>query len=182
MPVALTRAIRFAPGAVLRFAPAIGESLPKMLQSARPAAADALAATQAAQVAVDQLDESACRVLVTVGDDAPARWRGVRFEVELRRSAQEAYALRIVWTDPADAARRSIERDGVVPMLGGHSDVFFAQRSGSENRVWLKLTYDATQTAAEVRLFPAAFAERVSMAMRALLPGQLAVGTLRVAG
>jgi len=181
MPVALTRAIRFAPGAVLRFAPALGERLLAMLEGVQPDAAEALAAVQAARLTLEHLGEHACRALLTVGDEAPARWRGVRFEIDLRRSGEDGCALRIAWTDPADATRRSIERDGVTAMLGGRSDVFFAERSGPGNRMWLKLTYDAAQTAAEIRLFSDAFAARAPAVVRALLPGQLIVGALRVA-
>jgi hypothetical protein len=178
MTVALTRAIRFATGTVLRFTPTLAQNLLEWLHSARPDAAEALAAVHAAELRLDHLEDSACRIGVAIGAGAPTRWQGGRAGIELRR-VEHDYALSITWTDTADAAPRSIELTGVALMLGGRGEVFFAQRRGSDNRMWLKLIYDASQPAAEVQLFTAAFGERLSGAMRALLPGQLSVGTLR---
>jgi hypothetical protein len=165
---------------VLRFTPALAESLVELLRSARPHVAEALVAADAAELTLDHLEESACRIGIAVGAGAPPRLRGGRVDVELRRGEQD-YTVSIALTDPADAARRSVELTDVALMLGGRGEVFFAQRRGSESRPWVKLAYDAAQAAAEVQLFTAAFAEHLSGAARALLPGQLSVGTLRIA-
>ena len=57
---------------------------------------------------------------------------------------------------------------GVAAMVGGKSDVFFAQRSAGANRFLLKLSYEAG--GARLYAFTAAFAERVPAGLRAFLP------------
>jgi len=178
VPVALTRAIRFTPGAVLQFTPALAESLLGALRSARPNAAEALAAAQAARLTVDHLDDDACRICAIVDADAPPRWCGARIDLQLRRDGDQTYALQLAWIAPEGGERR-IECAGVAPMLGGGGEVFFAQRSGSESRVWLKLSYSTTG-AAEVRVLTAPFVERAPATMRVLLPGLMPVGALRI--
>jgi hypothetical protein len=165
--LALTRAIRFAPGAVLRLTPSINGKLLEALQSARPQVGELLAAAQAARLTIESLDENGCRM------------RAAQFEVELSAADAEVYRLRLAWSGSADGAQRSLQVDGIAPMLSGRSDVYFAQRSGSESRFWLKLSY-STEGAA-LHTFPPSFAEQVPSALRALLPSQLALGTLNAA-
>ena len=164
MPVALTRAIRFAPGAVLRFIPAINEKLLEALQSARPQAAEVLAAARAARITIESLGDSVCRIRVA------------HFDLELAADAAEGYALQVAWVDPATGTPKNVRLEGIAPMLGGRSDVFFAQRSDGQNRFLLKLSYGAD--GAELHAFPPAFAGRVPAALRAFLPSQLSLGRL----
>lgn len=166
MPLALTRAIRFAPGAVLRFTPAIRGQLLAALQAAGPQVGRLLATAQAVRLTLESLDDASCRL------------RAPELQVELAATDAEFYRLRVAWFD-ADGAPRSLEVDRVAPMLGGRTDVYFAQRSGGENRFWLKLSYGAG--GAGLHTFPPSFAERVPAALRALLPSQLALGTLSAA-
>ena len=168
MPVALTRAIRFAPGTVLRFAPAINEALLEGLQSVRPQAAEILATARSARIAIESLDEAACRIRIG------------QFQIELAPAAGGDYTLNIAWTDPATGSARTLQHDGIAPMLGGKGDVFFARRLHGENRPLVKLVY--REDGADVYAFPAAFAERLPAALRALLPAQLALGRLEGAG
>ena len=168
MPLALTRAIRFAPGAVLRFAPAINEALLEGLQSVRPQAAEILATAGSARIAIESLDEAACRIRIG------------QFQIELAPAAGGDYTLRVAWTDPATGSPRTLQHEGIAPMLGGKGDVFFAQRLRGENRFWLKLVYAADGAA--LYAFPSAFSERLPAALRALLPSQLALGRLESAG
>jgi hypothetical protein len=167
VPLALTRAIRFAPGAVLRFTPQVNATLLEALQSARPHAAEILAAARAARITVEALGEAACRVRIA------------QFELELT-AAGDDYKLRVAWTDAATGSPRALQHDGIAPMLGGKGDVFFAQRLRGENRFWLKLVYAADGAA--LYAFPSAFSERLPAALRALLPSQLALGRLESAG
>jgi hypothetical protein len=165
--VALTRALRFTPGAVLRFTPSINGKLLEAVQSARPQVAELLAAAQAARITVESLDERACGLRVA------------HFELELVADLAEGYALRLAWTDPGSSTRRNLQIEGIAAMLGGRSDVFFAQRADGANRFLLKLTYEAA--GARVFVFPGAFPERIPSALRALLPSQLALGILSAA-
>lgn len=164
MPVALTRAIRFAAGTVVRFTPAVNATLLEMLQSARPQVGEMVAAAQAARITIESLEDNACRIRVA------------QFDLDLAPANADGYTLRVAWADPATGAQRTVQLDGIAPMLGGRGDVFFAQRSGGENRLWLKLSYESGGAA--LYAFPAAFAERLPAAVRALLPAQLALGTL----
>ena len=168
MPVALTRAIRFAPGAVLRFAPAINQALLEALQSVRPQAAEILATARSARIAIESLDEAACRIRVA------------QFQLDLAPAAGGDYTLNIAWTDPATGSPHALQHEGIAPMLGGKGDVFFAQRRRGENRFWLKLVYEAD--GATLYAFPSAFSERLPAAVRAVLPSQLALGRLESAG
>ena len=166
MTVALTRAIRFAPGAVLRFTPALEGNLLDALQTMQPRTGALLGAAQAARVTLESLDERACRIRVA------------QFDLELVADLAEGYALRVAWTDPADGSRRTFQLEGIAAMLGGRNDVFFAQRSGGGKRFWLKLSYETG--GARLYAFPAAFAERIPAGLRAFLPSQLVLGTLNI--
>jgi hypothetical protein len=164
VPIALTRAIRFAPGAVLRFTPTINGALLEALQAARPQAAEILATARSARIAIESLDEGACRIRVA------------QFQIDLASAPGGDYTLRIAWTDPATGSARTLQHDGIAPMLGGKGDVFFARRRHGESRPLLKLVYEAD--GAVLYAFPAAFVERLPAAVRALLPAQLALGRL----
>jgi hypothetical protein len=166
VPVALTRAIRFAPGAVLRFAPAIPAALLETLQAARPQAAEILATARSARIAVEALDERVCRLRIA------------QFQIELAPAPPPGgdYTLHIAWTDPATGSPRTLQHEGIAAMLGGKGDVFFARRLHGENRPLLKLVYEAD--GALLFAFPAGIAERLPAALRALLPAQLALGRL----
>lgn len=167
MPLALTRAIRFAPGAVLRFTPTINAKLLDAVQSARPQIAELLALARSARITVESLGESACRI------------RAAHFDLELAAGPVQDYALQIAWADPATGAPKSFRLEGIATMLGGKSDVFFAQRADGQNRFLLKLSYGA-DGAAELHAFPPAFAERVPAVLRPFLPSQLLLGKLSV--
>jgi hypothetical protein len=167
MPIALTRAIRFAPGTVLRFTPALDRRLLEALRSARPQAAALVAAAGEARLTIDSLDERFCGLRVA------------HFHVELVADLAEGFALEITWTGPSGLRPGKFRMEGVAAMLGGASDVFFAQRTGGKNRFLLKLSYEAG--GARLYAFPAAFAERIPGALRALLPSQLTLGRLESA-
>lgn len=166
MPLALTRAIRFAPGAVLRFTPVLDARLLEALRGLGPRAAELVATAGDARITIESLDERACGLRVA------------QFQLELVADLAEGYALRVAWTDPANGAQRSFQLDGIATMLGGSSDVFFAQRSGAQNRFLLKLSYEAG--GARLYAFPSAFAERIPAGVRAFLPSQLVLGTLNI--
>jgi hypothetical protein len=165
VPLALTRAIRFPPGTVLRFTPALDPRLLEALRSARPQAAELVAAAGEARITVDSLDERACGLRVA------------HFQLELVADLAEGFALEITWTAPSGLRPGKFRMEGVAAMLGGASDVFFAQRKGGQNRFLLKLSYEAG--GARLYAFPAAFAERIPGALRALLPSQLMLGNLQ---
>jgi hypothetical protein len=165
VPIALTRAIRFAPGTVLRFTPALDPRVLEALRSVRPQAAQLVAAAGDARLTIDSLDERACGL------------RLAHFQLELVADLAHGFALCVAWTDPASRAQRRFAMEGIAPMLGGASDVFFAQRTGGQNRFLLKLSY--TAGGARLYAFPAAFADRIPGALRALLPSQLMLGNLQ---
>jgi hypothetical protein len=147
---------------LLRFTPAIKETLLEILQSARPQVAQVLAAARAARITIESLEDSACRMRIA------------QFHLELIPAAAEDYTLLVAWADPATDSQRNLRLEGIAPMLGGSGDVFFAQRSGGQNRFLLKLSYDAGGAA--LYAFPGAFAERLPAALRVLLPTQLGLG------
>ena len=168
MPIALTRAIRFAPGAVLRFTPTINGALLEALQTIQPRAAAILDAARAARITIESLGDDACCLRVA------------QYAVTLAAAAADVYTLRVAWADSASGSQRSAQLEGVAPMLGGKGDVFFAQRLRGENRFWLKLVYEADGAA--LYAFPAAFSERLPAVVRAVLPSQLALGRLERSG
>lgn len=164
MPLALTRAIRFEPGAVLRFTPALEPRLLEALRGVLPQAAELVAAAAEASITVEALEERACGL------------RAGAFRLELVAHLAEGFALELTWADPSSPRPRTFRLEHVAAMLGGSSDVFFAQRLRGQNRFLLKLTYEAG--GARLYAFPAAFAERIPAALRAFLPSQVALGTL----
>jgi len=165
VPLALTRAIRFAPGAVLRFTPALDARLLEGLRSLRPQVADLVATAGDAPITIESLDERSCGLRVA------------HFQLALVADLAEGYALQVSWTDPSSLQSRKFRVEGVAVMLGSASDVFFAQRLDGQNRMLLKLSYEAG--GARLYGFPAAFAERVPAAVRAFLPSQLVLGNLQ---
>jgi hypothetical protein len=86
------------------------------------------------------------------------------------------YAVRFQLEGPAAPA--AFEFTGIALMLGGDRDVYFVQRRGAETHRVSRWRYEQ-DGGVSVSIYPGAFAVNLPPLVRALLPSELAVGTLR---